>query len=170
MADVEQPHKLSTEVPEQPTKVTKAINKFLYVALVVIGIGIALFLYWGFQSPKIIEARNEPFPVRTIREHPTASGVVILNVDYCKYYNVEGDLRMSFLNSDHEVFMPIVREKGSKGCRQTEFPILIPNVIEPGKYKVKFRVTYDLNPLKQNIVNEFTSQEFEIFESEASQP
>lgn len=154
--------KTPSEEPDHPTLTQKVMTRLVYFALLLIAIATAVFLFWSFQDEKIIEAKNQPFPVRSVESNPTPNGVVILNVDFCKYYDVDGDLRMSFINTTHEVFLPITRERGLAGCRQTEVPVLIPKDIEPGRYRVKFYVTYDLNPIKQNILNIFESSEFEI--------
>lgn len=140
----------------------KLTMKIAFISLGVIAVLVGTILYWSFADEKVLTVNNEPFPVRTIREHPMANGVVILKVDFCKHYDIEGDLRISFLNTDHEVFLPIVKERSPKECKVTEFPILIPEVIEPGKYRVKFRATYDINPVKRNITSEFVSRDFEI--------
>lgn len=155
------------KVEPQSTK-QKIVTKIAYLALGVIAAAIGLILYWSFQDEKVITVNNEPFPVRTVREHATANGVVILKVDFCKHYNLDGDLRVSFVNTDHEVFLPVTRERSEKGCKVTEFPIIVPTVIEKGHYKIKFRATYDLNPIKRNIVDEFLSKDFLIDEDTAT--
>lgn len=147
--------------PEQSIK-QRVVSKLLYIALAIAALGVGIFLYWANQNTKVIHVNNQPFPVRTIREHPTAKGVVILEVDYCKLYDVEGELRTSFLNSTHEIFLPLTKERSAEGCHKTEFPIIIPDTVQPGSYRVKFRVVYEINPIKKNIVNEFVSKEFEV--------
>lgn len=146
--------------PTHPTKTSKIVNWLVVAALVVIAIGIGIILKWATANENVLEVKNAPFPVRTIREHPTAGGVVLLNVDVCKNTDVEGKVRVSFLSESREVFLPLSDEALPKGCLQREIPVLIPKDITPGTYKVKFRVTYDLNPLKKGIVDEFESKEF----------
>lgn len=158
--------KTPSEEPDHPSLTQKLLTKFVYLALLIIAVATGVFLYWSFQDEKIIVAKNQPFPVRSTESSPTPDGVIILNVDFCKYHDVEGELRMSFLNSTHEVFVPITRERAQVGCRQAEVPILIPKDIESGRYRIKFYVTYDLNPIKQNIRNVFESSEFEIVSKE----
>lgn len=154
--------KINIREPIHSTIRQRIITRGFYVALVIIALGFGLFLYWLFQSEQVVTVNNEPFPVRTIREHPTAGGVVILSIDYCKRFDSDGTLRISFLNSHREHFLPVIREQIEKGCRVEEFPILIPNDIQPGKYVVKFRAVYNINPLKKGVVSEFVSDEFQI--------
>jgi hypothetical protein len=148
--------------PDRPTRGNKISNWVAVVALAVIAIGIGIFMSWSFQDEKVLDVKNQPFPARTIREHPTAGGVVFLKVDYCKLQEAKGTLRMSYVSQSREVFLPVVKEQGPKGCMNTELPVLIPQDLPADTYKVKFRVTYDVNPLKKGIVSEFLSQEVKI--------
>lgn len=150
---------------EGPTKKDKFLSKFALGALLLTAVVIVLMFFWATDNSKVLDIKNAPFPTRTIREHPTAGGVVILDVDYCKNRNIEGDLRMSFVSASREIFLPMTKEKGPKGCTKTEFPVLIPKEIPADTYKIKFRVDYDLNPLKQNVREEFETQPIVIDES-----
>lgn len=165
MTDPILPPPIHNHEPDHPTRGSKLINKAIGIALVLTVAAIAVMFYWATADTKPLDIHNAPFPTRTIREHPTAGGVVILNVDYCKNTSTEGDLRMSFVSTSREIFLPVAKEKGSKGCTKTEFPVLLPKEIPADTYRIKFRVTYDLNPLKQNVVQEFESQPFTVDES-----
>jgi len=143
---------------DRPSKKSKLVNKAIVAALVVSMLALFVILRWAVADETPLEIKNSPFPTRTIREHPTAGGVIIMTADYCKHTNATGRLRVSFVSSSREIFQPVVDERGPKGCNKTEFPVLIPKDIPPDTYKVKFRATYDLNPLKRNITQEFESQ------------
>lgn len=143
------------------TKRGKAINYAAYVALGIAALGVSIFLFWSFQPDDVLQVNNSPFPVRTIREHPTADGVVILNVDFCKTTEVTGEVRTSFVSESKETFLPVGEEKGPTGCTKTEVPILIPTDIASGEYKIKFRAEYRINPIKE-VVEEFETSMFTI--------
>lgn len=143
---------------DRPSLMSKVLNKFIFAGLAVALVALGIFFYWATASDKPLDIKNSPLPVRTIRDHPTAGGVVIMLVDFCKNVDVKGELRISFLSEAREIFQPTTVENGPKGCRKTEFPILIPPNIPPDEYIVKFRVTYDLNPIKKGVVQEFESQ------------
>lgn len=145
-------------VEEGQTKRSKFANKVVVGALVVIALSLGLMLSWALDNAPILVVNNSPFPTRTIREHPTAGGVVIMDVDYCKRKDMDGALRISFVRDSRELFLPISEEHIEVGCHKREFPILIPAGATPGRYVVKFRVTYDKNPLKLGEVVEFESQ------------
>lgn len=143
---------------DRPGKSSKWINRAIVAGLIAAAISVALMLSWASADTTPLEIKNAPLPTRTIREHPTAGGVIIMKADYCKHTNAQGDLRVSFVSESREFFQPLVKEQGPKGCQNVEFPVLIPIDLPPGTYRVKFRVTYDLNPLKQNVIQEFESQ------------
>lgn len=151
-------HSVLDVPPVNPTKGNKIATKIAAIALVIIAISIGTILYWASASNEVLKINKQPFPTRTIREHPTAGGVVFLTVDYCKNVDVTGSLRISFVSQSREVFLPVTAERGPKGCDEVEIPILIPKDIEPDTYRVKLRVSYDVNPIKQGIVQEFYSQ------------
>lgn len=143
----------------------KVLSKIAYVALALSAIAVGILIYWASANTKVLDIHNAPFPVRTIREHPTAGGVIILKVDYCKTRDINGSLRMSFVSPSREIFLPVTTERGPKGCNKTEVPILVPKEIPADTYRIKFRVTYNINPLKGNIVQEFESQPVVVDES-----
>lgn len=127
----------------------------IFMTAIILGAG-GVLTYWAYQSKDVLKVNNEPFPVRKTGE------VIVLNVDYCKNLKVKGDLRMSFLSATSESFLPIAKEDGPKGCRQVDFPILLPKDLPPDTYRVKFRVVYEINPIKKGVVSEFQSQEFSV--------
>lgn len=153
------PQQLRRDYPDTKSKI---VNWVSLIALGIVGIILALLAYWSLQKTEVLQINNAPFPVRTIREHPTAAGVVILNTDYCKKLDVTGRLRISFVSSSREVFLPITDERQEKGCYKSEVPVLIPKDIQPDKYHIHFRVVYSINPLRNQVIEEFDSQEFEV--------
>lgn len=148
--------------PEVVPVRSKIINYIVAGALAVVAVALGIFFYWASAGEKIITVNNEPFPVRTIREHPTAGGVVFIKVDLCKATDIEGELRTSFISTAREVFLPVSSERLEKGCFVREIPVLIPNDLPAGTYKVKFSIKYNLNPLKQGVVDEFESRGFRV--------
>ena len=141
----------------------------VYAALAILAIAIGVFLYWAFQPIDIIEVKNSPVPVRTIREHPSADGVVILKIDYCKKASATGRVRISFYSSSREVFLPVVEDKEKPQCGLIEYPVLVPHEIPSEIYKIKFRIEYKINPLR-TVIEEFDSKEFEIVDNKVQLP
>lgn len=154
--------------PIPPSKNAKRINFIIASALIAIAISLGILLTWALQSEDVLNVKQSPIPVRTVRDTPTGDGVVILNLDYCKNANIEGDMRISFVSTTREQFLPIVKERSAPGCSKTESPILIPKDLPADEYQIKIRVTYDVNPLKQKIIEEFKSETININQPSSS--
>lgn len=148
--------------PIKPSGRSKFLVKLAIGAMVFATLGVALMLYWSFQSNDVMNVNKIPIPTRTIRDHPTAGGVVILTIDYCKKQNATGTARTSFVSSSREVFLPIHQERTPVGCGEIEYPVLIPKDIVPDVYTIKIRTVHDINPLKRGIVREFQSMPVHI--------
>ena len=139
-------------------KKVQMTNWALRISLLLTAVAIGTFLYWSFEGDNVLEVKNSPFPTEIIRDG--GSGIVLLSADYCKNLDVDGKLRVSFVGATREVFLPLTPERFLAGCESTSFPIVIPKDIEPGEYFIKFIATYNVNPLKKNVVVEFESQQF----------
>lgn len=150
------------QIPPKPSRRTRTINRLIVLALVIAAAIIGVFGYWATQDTEVLKVRTQPFPTRTIREHPTAGGVVFLAVDYCKQYNVDGRLGVSFVSASREILLPTTEEDSNEGCVSREIPVLIPKDIAPDEYVIKLQTTYDVNPLKQGVTDTFLSEPFII--------
>lgn len=153
------PPPIHNNAPKGESKLSKRINKIVIAALIATTASLGLMFYWAATSNEPITLNQAPLPVRTIREHPTAGGVVFLRTDYCKTTNATGKLRISFISETQEIFLPMAQEISKKGCHNRELAILIPNDIRADTYRVKMRITYQLNPLKKNVTQRFISKE-----------
>lgn len=147
---------------DRPSSASRLGVKFMYLALVICALAIMLLGYWATESENVLEVKNSPFPTRTIRHHTAPHGVVFLGVDLCKHKDLKGEVRTSFVSDSREIFQPLSQEKFSVGCQRREIPIMIPIDLEPDTYKIKFRVTYDINPLKNDKDVFVESQEFVV--------
>jgi len=148
--------------PVPPTKTSKNANRIVAIALIIIAAAIGLMAYWAVQPSDPLTIKNAPFPARTIRKEPTADGVIILTVNYCKNSNASGTVRTSFVSESREIFLPTAAEHIPKGCQSMEVPVIVPKDIVPDTYKIKFTITYKINPLKTAEVKTFESQPFQI--------
>lgn len=151
-------------IPAQshPTKRTKTINKLVLLALIIIASSIGVFLTWSFESEQILEVKNSPVPTIASSDPAIGGTLVVMTVDYCKHRDVDGKLRMSYVSDSREIFLPIEDERGPAVCRVVETPVLVPKDLPADRYTIKFRVTYNLNPLKKGIIEEYESREFQI--------
>ena len=157
--------------PKRPTKTTKFINYIIGVALIVIALALAVFLKWSLADTTVLDVKNDPFPARVV-EDPTGQtgGIVFLKVDYCKTQNVDGKIRVSYISKSREVFLPIADEKLPKGCNNQQVPVVVPLNLLQDTYKIKFHVTYNVNPVKKGIVADFESQSVMVGTTVPNQP
>jgi hypothetical protein len=139
----------------------------VWVILAVACLVILRLVTWGTAPTDVIEVKNAPVPVRTIRPVAQADGVVFLDVDFCKKTDAVGRLRMSFVNErrSREVFTPVAEERQKAACERRELAIAIPHDISTDTYHVHFRIEYQLNPLKR-VVEEFDSKDFKVIGNE----
>jgi hypothetical protein len=151
----------NTQHFEAATNTSKRINWVVYFILLFLAAVVALFLYWTFQGSNVLDVKNNPVPVRTIRPHPQADGVVFLNINYCKNTKAEGRVRTSFVSPTREYFFPVSIDRQDPNCKFQEVPVAIPHEVLPGEYHIHFRITYKVNPIK-TVVEEFDSKKFEV--------
>lgn len=145
--------------PDRVSKKSKLITKIVVGALILAAIVVGVIFYWSVQSEDVVDVLEVPIPTRTIRDHPTAGGVVILNLDFCKKQDLKGEMRISFVSSSREAFLPLVRENSPKGCiKDLEYPVLIPKDLPADTYQVKLAPSYDINPVKQDKTEVFLSK------------
>lgn len=142
-------------------KHSNIVNVIAYVALGFVILVVGLFAYWSLAGSDVLEIKNEPVPVRTIRPKPKADGILFLNVDYCKKVSASGRVRTSFVGASRETFLPVYEDKQPPVCQKVEVPVPIPHDMAPGKYHLHYRVVYKINPIKE-VVEEFNSSEFEV--------
>lgn len=147
---------------EGPNKKTRLANRVAFLSLGIVGIAVIIFTFWGIQSKEVITVNNSPFPTRIENKTANTDGTIYVKIDECKKYDKVGELRVSFISESREIFLPIDQEKLPKGCSDTEYPIKIPKDIIPDTYSIKFRVTYDINPIKQDVTQIFMTQKFKI--------
>ncbi len=146
-----------------PSKTTKTVNRLIAAALVICVIVLGVMLKWALQSTDVLQVNNSPFPAR-VEADPSGvtGGVVYLKIDYCKKTTKQGQVRISYLSASREQFIPIVTERIAKGCSVQEFPVVVPVNLTQDTYRIKFRATYDVNPLRKNVPIEFESQPVKI--------
>lgn len=146
--------------PPAPSKTQRVAAIIAAVSLGIAAVGVGLMLYWASASTEILTIKNSPVPVRAVEQN--GDRLIILSVDYCKNINVTGTVRISFVSPTTEVFLPITQEKSPATCSDDDFPIILPKNLLPDEYKIKFHMTYDLNPLKKGIVQDFESKPFNV--------
>ena len=158
------PHDIDAiPAPSHPSKFSKVVNKAVYGALFVLTFILGVMIFWAVQTNEPLVIKNSPFPARVVAD-PTGQtgGTVFMTAKYCKNTDAQGQVRISFLSKSREQFTPIVTESAPKGCGEREFPVIIPTNLSEDEYRIRFRVVYDLNPIRKNIPVEFESRPVNI--------
>lgn len=135
---------------------------FTYLSLIILTVIVARFVIWSFQSSEVLQIKNSPVPVKTVTGVPESKGIIFMKIDYCKKIKATGEVRVSFVGKSVERFLPKSIDKQDPTCKVVDLPILIPVDLPPGNYHVHFRTSYDINPIKQDIITEFDSKDFEV--------
>lgn len=124
------------------------------------GVGIALLLatvffvglsvYWLNASEEVIKLNKSI----TVRPPVTPQETLIfVSFDYCKTQHASGILSRRLVSDRQEIISQTgVPEETAPGCATTEQTILLPHQAEPGTYRVKYVINYQINPFKQTIV------------------
>lgn len=146
----------------QPSPTSKKLNFIAIVALAMTAIGLGIYFNWAFANEDVLQIKTDPIPAKVIAYGDSDNGAVLLDVDFCKTSSTEGQLRTSFVSQSREIFLPIQPEKSGKGCNKAQFPVIIPEDLPSDTYQVRLRTTYNLNPLKQIVVEEYKSTPFKI--------
>ncbi len=150
-------------LPQPVSSKYKFANKVAFFVLFLIAAAIGVFAFWAAEPSEALDITNTPFPVRVIHQDNKLDDILILTVDYCKKSSKQGTVRTSFVSTSHEIFLPISKEQLPKGCRSgVDVPVIIPKGLPPDTYKIKFRTTYNVNPIKSSIVKDFESRSFSL--------
>ena len=153
----------NTSVQPHPTATTRFFNKFAAVSLLVVALSVGFFLYWSLQPTNGLEVKNSPLPTRVVPDPSgKTGGTAYMLVDYCKNIDKKGEVRVSYLSASREQFTPLETEDLKTGCRKEEIPVVIPTNLSEDEYIVKFRVSYDYNPIKRDVPQYFESQPIDI--------
>lgn len=162
-----EPSILSQEPPHASNR-AKFTNKLAIVALLIIAVGVGIFLKWEYANETVLKVNNNPFPTRVISEGSDAA--IVLSIDVCKQQTTTGTLRISYVSKSREIFLPVTPERSPKGCNKQDFPILVPKDLPADTYQIKFHAVYNLNPVKNNVVEDFLSQPVVINTATTSLP
>lgn len=133
------------------------LKVFIYILLLVVVTAVGVFVYWMYQPTEVVKFNK---PITVVPPTAPTGTAVFLNLNYCKKQSVTGLVRASFLSNSTEIFQPQSVDTQKARCYNVNLPVLVPQ-IAPGKYRIKFKATYQLNPLKTEI-EEFTTEEFTI--------
>jgi hypothetical protein len=143
----------------KPTQRQRILRYVLYT-IVGLAVGVAfLFLFWVVQSPNVLDVKNSPFPIRP----PVVAqdDIIWVKANYCKNSDAKGELVVRLIGKRSIIRLPYGNEAQAAGCVDRELPIPIPEYATDDVYYIQFDVTYQVNPIKTQMVT-MRSQEFTV--------
>jgi hypothetical protein len=145
----------------------KLLKIFIYSALGIISIGVAIFVYWNLQPNDVLTIRG-PITVKPVVAK--GEGAVTLHFNFCKNMDVEGKVQQSFVSNKTELLSPGILDRGPKACYKDQaVTILIPPQTLPDRYRIKYTVTYQVNPITTT-VETFESEPFDVVSQDTVLP
>jgi hypothetical protein len=138
----------------------KLLTYFAWVILaswlLLIGVGI----YWLIYPYEPIVFKEDKFPVST--KEVKQGGNLVYVSNSCKYFNGSTEISRSFING--LVFsLPTSISTRPMGCVSDNIRVFVPNDLPAGRYYLRTRFTYQVNPLRViSIIHE--TETFEVVE------
>ena len=145
------------------TVISKKDKLITLATFVSLGISFAfmfLVLFWLLFPYKTIEINNEPYP---ITKEVKQGGVVVFEMDYCKYTKEEVVISRRFIDGIIYIVPDIVTAYNEPGCRASFITENVPDNLPEGEYYMKFYYTYEVNPIRKITVSART-QTFKVTE------
>lgn len=126
---------------------------FLYLAL-------AVWLYWTLYPYQTVKYLNDPFPV--VPKEIKQGEQFTYNIHYCKYTD-DAPVRIekTFIDGIEFVAAKQVPLIGTKGCGEIDIPVLIPDTLPAGTYRLRVQVFYKVNPIRE-IEKVTETEEFKV--------
>ena len=130
--------------------------KFLKIySIIIISFTVAtlmIWLYWSLYPYKTLVINK---PIKTTELVYKPEDVLTYTLDYCKYTNKEASISRSFIDGVI-LTMPLIKANNQKGCRVSNISLIVPN-LPSGKYKLRNDYFYQVNPIRTEVVQEFSN-------------
>lgn len=136
---------------------TKLVNWALFAILAAAFAALATVAYWELAPFAPITADGTPLTIYTPVVRPGET--LTYGRHWCKNTDLDGIVSREFVDGVRYV-TPVVQPHYPRGCQDTMIAIGVPR-IPPGVYRLHTSVVYQLNPLRQQTY-EFWSTSFSI--------
>lgn len=133
----------------------KALDKIAAGVVVAVFIGLVIVFSLLFWPVMTIEFTRTPVPID--KEEVLAGEYVQLDVDYCKYTDLEATVTRELVDTVVVYYEP-VKHHAAVGCHNAKFNVKIPDYMASGVYFLRTHVTYHVNPLRDITVTHETEK------------
>lgn len=137
---------------------TLVANKMSELSLVIIAIVFIALLYMLFWPIQTIELQDNPIPVLT--KSVVAGDILKYKFTYTKYTKKRCVAHRVLLN-DTLINLPAISSIAPIGTHTVTVTVKIPEYAPPGKYILRTKLVYQVNPLR-TIERVFDTEEFEV--------
>lgn len=147
--------------PKAPLTIRLAYLVIASIAVVVFYIAY-LVVTWSYQSDNVIDIKQ---PIKVKGDRVAKDSIIVLEIDYCKRYDTKGVVERKLVSDRGEYLFPTIKDSTPAECNKIDAPTLLPVLphgATPDTYHIEYTVTYDVNPLKQGIVEKFKTEDFKV--------
>ena len=116
-------------------------------------------IYWLVYPYKTVTFHNLPFPVDQKIYKP--GECLRIYTEYTRYTDIQSIAVIRFTDGITFTMLPMVFQKSPGTYKGYSLTVRIPDVLPPGRYFLDVNFTYEMNPLRDIVVNART-QEFTV--------
>lgn len=140
---------------------SKWIQRFGEISLLLIMAVMLLFFYWLFYPYKVMDVSS----TRLITNEVYAGNIVLWKMDYCNYVN-QPSIVVHQISNDVVIYEAPKRAMLPLGCMNGSIiAVEIPNYAPTGRYHISTMMKYNINPLRDVII-EYDTEEFDVINTE----
>ena len=99
-------------------------------------------------------------PMKVITPVVKAGEMLFINLEYEKFTDKPSDINKQLINGMIHTYEKSYSNL-PKGKHKYTYGMVIPKFLSPGKYKVVFTVSYEVNPFR-TVTKTFSSEEFTV--------
>lgn len=144
------------------TQNTKDVRHFIFSVIINVNIlitSILFYLIYLLIFPITPFKLFGPDPVKT--KKVIAGQLLIYTTRYCRYIDGKGVVNRSLVDSLIYVLPEVPSLNQPKGCGTKDIIMTIPKDVPSGKYHVHIKGTFQVNPIR-NYVVEVDTEQFEV--------
>ena len=147
-------------VPADDKKAARQASIMEKVSFLVLGFALAFICtlaYWSLEQDVVFTGRDDV--VRIVDEEVRAGETLSVALTYCKLIDGPVQFTRTFINESTVISNPPLIDDTGKGCvtnRMVEVPV--PKEMATGDYQLRYTVTANLNPIKEDAETEYYSK------------
>lgn len=118
------------------------------ISLAVVAVAIFFVLWIGYLMFNPVDVLDVKVPIPASPTEVQAGGTVNLNFDYCKYRDIESDIKVDFIGPYIIPTLSATRHF-PMGCHAENLALSIPSGTPEGVYTIRLEINYNVNRLRR---------------------